>query len=421
MKQQSNPARSGAQAPTASSVSAGRRQAISALGAGALASLILPPSALAQSGEFRIGWIRPTTGKLASSFAPLYAGGLIAIDEINAAGGILGRKLTIVEEDDEASPAKEPAIVRKLKADGIEYVVGPTGSPQSLASLASSTPAKMIQTGIANGAELGDGTKYPYHFMCCYTTVQEGEVAAQYMTGPLKLRKIGILHELTPFGETAANATRLKLKQITGQDPAIIQTYSMNASDLTAQVLALKNAGCEGLIIWMASSVHIAMAFTAMAKMNWVPPIVGHVNLFNDALFDLVPEQSLRNVFGVYYRNWTYSDSTPAPERNVALAKKLQAAQGVKGIEAYVAGCPHYDFLHLLKTVIEQQKSFDVEAVRRGLNATRGYKGAIGTLSFSETNHAGVAMDDITVSSVASSRDPRSKSLGALRLRAPGA
>jgi ABC-type branched-subunit amino acid transport system substrate-binding protein len=187
------------------------------------------------------------------------------------------------------------------------------------------------------------------------------------------------------------------------------------------QVQALQKADCDGVIVWMTSNVHISMAFTAMSKMGWLPPIIGHVNLFNDALFDLVPEQTLKNVFGIYYRNWTYSDSTPASERNTALAKKLQAAPGVKGIEAYVAGTPQYDFLHLLKTVIEQEKSFDVEVVRKALNATRGYKGAIGTLSFSETNHAGVAQEDITVSSVASSRDPRSKALGALRLRAPGA
>ena len=55
----------------------------------------------------------------------------------------------IAEEDDEASPAKEPAVVRKLKADNIDVVVGPTGSPQVLASLAATTQAKMIQCGVA--------------------------------------------------------------------------------------------------------------------------------------------------------------------------------------------------------------------------------------------------------------------------------
>ena len=70
------------------------------------------PAFSQQSQAFKVGWIRPTTGRLASSFAPLYFGGLIAVDEINAAGGILGRQIARVEEDDEASPAKEPGFVR---------------------------------------------------------------------------------------------------------------------------------------------------------------------------------------------------------------------------------------------------------------------------------------------------------------------
>ncbi|VTU33704.1 Leu/Ile/Val/Thr-binding protein precursor [Variovorax sp. SRS16] len=401
-----------------------RRRVLRAAGGAAAAiaaSSLAPLRAFAQADEFRIGWIRPTTGKLASSFAPLYAGGLIAIDEINAAGGIMGRKLTIVEEDDEASPAKEPAVMRKLKSAGIDYVVGPTGSAQSLSALATGTQSRMIQTCISNGEDMANGTKYPYHFLCVYTTAQEGQVAAQYMVNQLKIRKIGILSEMTPFGESAAAASQRKIKELTGVDAVSAQTYLMSATDLTTQVQALQKAGCEGVIVWMSSNVHISMAFSAMARMGWIPPILGHVNLFNDSLFDLVPEQSLRSVYGVYYRNWTYTDSAPASDKNIALAKKLQAASGVKGIEAYVAGTPHYDFLHLLKQVIEQEKSFDVDVVRKAFNATRGYKGAIGTLGFSETEHGGLSLNDITVSSVASSRDPRSKELGALRLRAPGA
>ena len=65
------------------------------------------PLLMAQQQNFTVGWVRPSTGRLASSFAPLYVGGLIAIEEINAAGGILGRPIVRKEEDDEASPAKQ--------------------------------------------------------------------------------------------------------------------------------------------------------------------------------------------------------------------------------------------------------------------------------------------------------------------------
>ena len=124
------------------------------VGAFGLSSLGLASAARA-ADPFNIGWIRPTTGRLASSFSYLYIGGLIAIEEINAAGGILGRPIARIEEDDEASPAKEPAIVKKLQGSGINFIAGPTGSSQSLSSLATTTPAKIIQATYANGAEAG--------------------------------------------------------------------------------------------------------------------------------------------------------------------------------------------------------------------------------------------------------------------------
>lgn len=393
-------------------------QGVAGLAAAPVAAFA-PARARAQADQFRIGWIRPTTGRLASSFAPLYAGGLIAIDEINAAGGILGRKVVIAEEDDEASPAKAPAVVRKLKSQNIDVVVGPTGSPQVLASLAATTQGKMIQCGIANGSELGDASRYPYHYMCVFTTDQEGELAAGYMAEQLKIGRIGILHENTPFGETAAAASRRRIEQLTGRPPAAVQSYAMTATDLGPQLANLQKAGCEGLIVWMASNVHIGMAFNTMARMNWLPPVVGHVNLFNDALFDLVPAESLKSVYGIYYRNWTYTDREGIGPRHQALSRKLAQVPTVKGIEAFVAGTPHYDFLHLLKAVIEQEKSFEVERIRKALDAVRNHSALLGNLSFSETSHAGVPMQDLTLASVASGRDPRST--GAARARAPGA
>lgn len=115
-------------------------------GVAALGASSFGGAALAAEDAFKIGWVRPTTGRLASSYAPLYIGGLIAIDEINAMGGVMGRKIARQEEDDEASPAHEPAVIKKLQESGIGCICGPTGSSQSLAALAITTPAKTITT-----------------------------------------------------------------------------------------------------------------------------------------------------------------------------------------------------------------------------------------------------------------------------------
>src|SRR3981189_1867827 len=101
------------------------------LGVGAFGLSSLGLAGAAHAAEpFNIGWVRPATGRpppgrLASSFSYLYIGGLIAIEEINAAGGIMGRPIARIEEDDEASPAKEPAIVKKLQGSGINVSCRP--------------------------------------------------------------------------------------------------------------------------------------------------------------------------------------------------------------------------------------------------------------------------------------------------------
>ncbi|HEX2890564.1 ABC transporter substrate-binding protein [Vineibacter terrae] len=393
-------------------------QAAGRLGVGALGASSLGLAAgvaRADAEPFKIGWVRPTTGRLASSFSVLYIGGLIAIDEINKAGGILGRPIVRQEEDDEASPAKEPAVIKKLQEAGLTYIAGPTGSSQALSSLATTTPAKIISATYANGAEMGDGKKYPYHYQCTFNTDQQGEVAARYLVDTIKAKKIGILQENTAFGEQATAASRATLKKA-GVEPTRVEVYPLNAPDLNTYVGNLRKAGCDGLIAWIANIPNAAMAFNAMNAQKWFPAITGHNGLFLDALFDLVPDEALKNVYGTMYRSLMWSDGESPGPRQVEFAKKVVAYPEAKGSGTTVANSPYYDFLHILKMVIEGEKTFDTDKVKRALDNVRGYKGLLGTVNFTPENHTAIAIEDVALASVASGKDP--KSLGVFRERA---
>ncbi|MGB3865464.1 MAG: ABC transporter substrate-binding protein [Xanthobacteraceae bacterium] len=392
-----------------------RRDALA--GAGALAIALAGPSRLLAADPFRIGWVRPTTGRLVSSFAPLYVSGQVAIKEINAAGGILGRQIVPVEEDDEGSPAKEPAVVKKLQDAGVTVICGPTGSSQVLASLASSTPAKIIQGGIANGVENSDGEKYPYHYQCGFTTVQEATRFVDYLVKTLGKTKIGILQENTGFGEQGGQAT-LELLKARGLAPASHQVYPIAAPDLKAYITNIKNAGADAVIFWVGTLPAAGMALRAMGELNWSPPIVGHSYLLADALFDLAPIESLRNVSAAYYRPFTYTDTEAPAERQRDFARKIQEYPETKRLEAIVPQATLYDFLHLVKMAAEAEKSLDPEAIKRRLDQTTGYKGLLGTFSFTPKNHAGLAIEDVVLAAVASGRD--AKAQGSFRERAKG-
>jgi ABC-type branched-subunit amino acid transport system substrate-binding protein len=399
----------------------GRREFLGtamAAGAGLLGGPLGSIRPAAAADPLKLGWVRPTTGRWASSFAPLYAGGLIAVEEINAAGGIMGRPIARIEEDDEASVAKQPAVIKKLQEQGCSYILGPTGSSQALAAVAVTTPAKIIHGVYGIATALGDGEKYPYAYMCTFNTDQQGEVAATYLAETLKVKKVGILQENTAFGEGTVAASKATLQKY-GITPVGTEVVPVNAPDLNAYIGNLRKAGAEGLMIWVSNIPQLAMAFNAMAAIKWFPPTTGHNQLFNESLLELVPADAIQNVYGTALRNFTWSATTTPAARQVAFAKKLQGYPEAKGSEPIVACAPFYDFLYLLKHVVESEKSFDAAAVKRGLDAVKNFPGMQGTINFTPTNHRALSTEALCMATVASGRSP--KAMGPFRERAPGA
>jgi ABC-type branched-subunit amino acid transport system substrate-binding protein len=383
---------------------------VAALGANAL---VRP--ALAADDVFSLGWVRPTTGRLASSYAPLYIGGLIAIDEINAAGGVMGRKIARQEEDDEASPAREPAVIKKLQEGGVRYICGPTGSSQSLAALAVTTASKTITTMYAIASEAGDGTRYPWHYQCTFNSDLQAEMASRYLVETLKLKKIGILQENTAYGEQVVAACQTILKQL-GVAPVGVEVFPITAPDLNGYVGNLRKAGADGVLFWTGSTPITAKGFNSMHVQKYYPAIAGHSSLFADSLLDLVPAEALQNAAGTYYKTLTWSDKEDIGNRQMEFARKANAFPETKETGVNVAASPFYDFLYMVRAAIESEKSFEPEKVKRAMDATKDYKGLLGNLSFTPTNHAAISIEDMTMATLLSGRDP--KAMAVFRKRA---
>jgi len=385
----------------------------------AMAASALPflSTRVAAGDVFKLGWVRPTTGRFASSYAQIYVGGLIAVDEINAGGGIIGRKIERIEEDDEASPAKEPAIVKKLQEAGCSYLFGPTGTSQSLASLATSTPAKIIQCAFAIGASTGDGKKYPYQYQATFNTDQQADVLTRYLVKVQGVKKIGILQENTAFGTESVAATRKALQEF-GLTPTEIQTVPNLAPDLTPYLVNLQKTGVDCVILWIANTPSLTLAFNGFASLKWYPIIAGHRQILIDAVTKMVPDDAIKNVFATHLRTLTWSEKSSPGERQVAFAKKLAAYPEVKGNEIVAGTAPFYDFLHLLKGVIEAEKTFETVRIKAALDNVTGYAGLLGKLNFTPEQHSGLAADDLAVVTLSSGKDP--KAMGLFRERAPG-
>ena len=384
------------------------------LGAGTL--LAGAGSVFAQRGDsIKVGAARAMTGLVASSFAPLFVGMKIAIEEINAAGGMLGRPLELVEADDESSPAKEPAVIRKLLDSGAQAIIGPVGSSHALSAVASTMPAKVIHASGGFSEEFADGLKYPYHYQFTYNAGQQGEAVVRFATETLKLRKLGVLHENTGFGESAGAATVRSLKK-RGLEPAAVEAYPINATDLKVYINKLRAAGAEVVVLWNAAAQGMVLTAAALQAMKWTPPLLGGNGMYSNTVMNSADPEVLKNAYATLLRTMTYSATEPPGARQLAYAKKVLTYPEAKTWEINAAISPFYDFLHLLKKVVEAEKRFDGEAIKRAFDATRDYPGMIGNISFSAENHCALTAEQLAMVSVASGKDP--KSLGVFRERA---
>lgn len=353
----------------------------------------------------KVGWVRPTTGRYASSFAPLYVTGLMAIDEINAAGGILGRPIERVEVDDEAAPAKQPAVIKKLQSDSVSYVLGPTGDAPCLASLPSSTSAGMVQACFTNGTKPMDGKMFPFSYVLFHSVNMIADLCIDHFRNK-GAKRFGVLVENSTAGEAAVAGSKLSLARY-GLEPSAIQVFPVASATVSPYIVNLRKADTEVILSFLGSTPSAALVLNAMAEQQWFPPITGHAGLLYEALFDLVPKEAMQNASAVCFKGLTWAPEQPPAQRQLDFAKKMMTYPDVNS-PYNVASGPFYDFLMLLKHVVEQEKTFDPARIKTALDNVKNYQGIRCKISFTPENHCGVSVDELAIATVMSSKDPRS-------------
>ena len=365
-------------------------------------------SIFAQRGDtLKIGSARAMTGLVASSFAPLYVSVKIAVEEINAAGGILGRPLEIIEADDESLPAKEPAVMRKLMDGGAQAMLGPVGTSHVLSALTTTTASKMIHAGGAWAEELADGIKFPYHYQFTYNTGHQGEAVASHIVDKLKLKKVGMLQENSGFGESAGGATLRALKK-RGLEPVAIEVYPPTATDLKVYLNKLRAAGADAVVLWNSPVQGMLLTAAGLQAMKWYPALLGGNSLFSNTVLESTDPEVLKNAYGTLIKTMTYSATESPGARQVAHAKRVVTFPEAKFWEINAAISPFYDYLHLLKQVVETEKRFDAERIKKAFDATKNYDGLIGKISFTPENHCALTGDQMVMVTLLSGKDPRS-------------
>jgi ABC-type branched-subunit amino acid transport system substrate-binding protein len=167
----------------------------------------------AAHAQVKIAMVIPTTGPLTQYGDMVKEGVETAVEEINGAGGIGGKKIEIVAIDDACEPKQGPVAANRVVNAKIGYVVGPVCSGASIAAAPIyNNEGVVVITPSATSPALTEGKNYTYIFRTIGRDDQQGPFAAKFIAEKVKPKKVAVLHDKQSYGQGIAAAVRDTLK-----------------------------------------------------------------------------------------------------------------------------------------------------------------------------------------------------------------
>ena len=345
--------------------------------------------------DIKIGLVAALTGQSAQSGEAITRGLTIAIDEINAKGGLLGKKLVLVRRDDESSPPKGVAAARELiSSEKVTAVFGGIDTPVSLAIVPIANQSKVPFMGVwAAGTNITKNNASPNYVFRVSAQDDLVDVALiRYAMAKFGGKKPGLMLVNNPWGES--NEKGLKAAAAQAKiELAGVEKLEQSDVDVTPQLGRLKAAGAD-VIILVANAAPGAQMMKSRERMGWKVPVVSHWGI-SGGRFDELVGPSAADVHFIQ----TYSFFSKPNDASKKLMAALGTKYGVKSpadVIAPVGTANAYDGMHLLALAIEKAKSADGDAIRKSLEEIESYNGLIKVYKkpFGPDDHEGLAPED---------------------------
>jgi branched-chain amino acid transport system substrate-binding protein len=370
------------------------------------AALFAAAPAWAQS-TIKIGWLSSLTGPLSSAAIAENKGVEFAVEEINAAGGVLGRKLELVTRDTAGDPTKAVSFAQQLVfSEKVHFVIGPVNSGETLATVPIVARAGVPNLIIGTIDELVDAKKYPRAFRAINTNRQWIEAANKYALEVLKKHNVAIIGDTSGYGTSSAK-TATELLARAGVKPVYSALVDPNKTDLTDELNKAKAAGADVIMPWSAATGLLGRLINTRGDMGWNVPIVGHPSVMAPAIRKLINKpQYWENTFAAGPVSTTFRPDGKLPERTQALADKLRPRLGGGEIDYlfwWVA--LGYDAVKIVEHMVKTAGGTDPAAIQKAFESTRELKGAYATYSWTAEDRNGFPDLDITVNVANSLKD----------------
>src|SRR2546421_575983 len=327
----------------------------------------------------KVALVAAMSGGSALSGEAIKRGLTIAIDEINARGGVLGgAKIELVIRDEEGNPSKGVTAARDvIEREKAVAVFGGLHSPVGLAMLPVFHELKVPYVGAwAAATNITRNDRKP-NFMFRVSANDDivDHFLAKHVTQKLAGKKPGVILENTPWGESN-QAGLTKWFATMNVQPVGTEKFNWNDPDMSPQLLRLKSGGADTLVM-VANAPEGAQVVKSRAKIGWNVPIVSHWGISGGRFAELTGDLSESVVFVQTYS--FFGKQSDVGERVIAALKTKYGIKGPEDILAPVGTANAYDAMHLVALAIEKAGAAEGAKVRDALEALGDYRGLIKT------------------------------------------
>jgi branched-chain amino acid transport system substrate-binding protein len=353
-------------------------------------SPLLPLSASAASSAdpIKLGEISPLTGKEAAFGQQAHRGILMAIDEVNARGGVLGRPLALLAEDNQSKPGDSATIAKKLVSrDKVVALLSSATSSQCLeiAPIAQAAKVPFVAT-TATAAEVTE--KRDYIFRSCFIDPFQGAVLAKFALGTLKVKRVALITSVsTSYSVGLSKVFRERLSALGGEIVAD-QKYSEGDKDFRAQLTAIKAAKPDAIAV-TGFYTEAALLCKQARDLGLTLPIFGGDGWEAPELIEI----GGKAVEGTYYISHYSSEST-APEVRTFVEKYRARFNG----ETPDSNAPlAYDAALIAIEAIARAGSTEGPKLRDALATTKNFPGVTGRTTIDAQRNASKSAVILTV------------------------
>jgi len=335
-------------------------------------------SATANAETIKIGQFGSMTGGEATFGQSTDKGVRLAIDAKNAAGGIKGKKIQLITEDDQGKPEEAAAVVKKLiSQDKVIAVLGEVASTRSLfaAPIAQENKIPMVSPSSTNPkvTQVGD-----YIFRVCFIDPFQGPVMAKFTYENLKFKRVAVFKDLkSDYSLGLAEFFTKKFKELGGEIVSE-QTFQTGDSDFKGQLTRIRSSNPQAIYI-PAYYTEVGLIARQARQLGLKVTLLGGDGWDSPKLFEI--GQSA--IEGSYFSNHYASESNVPATQEFIKKFKEKYSETPDGLAA--AG---YDAASILIDSMERAADLTPKAIRDELAKTKNFDGATGKISINAERNA---------------------------------